>query len=261
MLIQKYGRKLDRAEATTLKILDVKQDMEKDRKIDEFEQLLKDFTEAWSCVKESLKTTVCLLENNILAIDKSYFRSSISDDTPISYLIPTYRDAGLCSYILLYFLLKKQNMFIEQYCYQRKLSAKSLPKVHVKDISSAHLISYHPDKDLLPMVLANCNYTFEVGQGTRIEYNFTNLERQLMDRFLFSKSIITGIAEERLSPAVRSQICAEIRMKPAADLWESLDKLDIAISFLKSVGSDPDSSLCDFITNTLKIDNPFSSPR
>ncbi|VDI24291.1 Hypothetical predicted protein, partial [Mytilus galloprovincialis] len=286
MLIQKYGRKLDRAEATTLKILDVKQDMEKDRKIDEFEQLLKDFTEAWSCVKESLKTTVCLLENNVLSIDKSYFRAAISDDTPISYLIPTYRDAGLCSYILLYFLLKKQNMFIEQYCYQRKLSAESLPKVHVKDISSAHLISYHPDKDLLPMVLANCNYTFEVGQGTRIDYNFTNLERQLMDRFLFSKSIITGIPEietityrsestnavvfktlcdkvqqERLNPAVRSQICAEIRMKPAADLWESLDKLDIAISFLKSVGSDPDSSLSDFITNTLKIDNPFSSPK
>ncbi|VDI83555.1 Hypothetical predicted protein [Mytilus galloprovincialis] len=111
------------------------------------------------------------------------------------------------------------------------------------------------------MVLANCNYTFEVGQGTRIDYNFTNLERQLMDRFLFSKSIITGIPEERLNPAVRSQICAEIRMKPAADLWESLDKLDIAISFLKSVGSDPDSSLSDFITNTLKIDNPFSSPK
>ncbi|XP_052062754.1 E3 ubiquitin-protein ligase rnf213-alpha-like isoform X2 [Mytilus californianus] len=286
MLIQKYGRKLDRAEATTLKIQDVKQEMEKDRKIDEFEQLLKDFTEAWSIVKESLKTTVCLLENNVLAIDKSYFRSAISDDTPISYLIPTYRDAGLCSYILLYFLLKKQNMFIEQYCYQRRLSAETLPQVHVKDISSAHLISYHPDKDLLPMVLANCNYTFEVGQGTRIEYNFTNLERQLMDRFLFSKSIITGIAEietityrsestnavvfktlcdkvqqERLSPAVRSQICAEIRMKHAADLWESLDKLDIAISFLKSVGSDPDNSLSDFITNTLKIDNPFSSPK
>ena len=54
----------------------------------------------------------------------------------------------------------------------------SLPKVHVKDISSAHLISYHPDRDLLPMVLANCNYSFEVGQGTKVEYNFTNLERQ-----------------------------------------------------------------------------------
>ena len=75
----------------------------------------------------------------------------------------------------------------------------SLPKVHVKDISSAHLISYHPDRDLLTMVLANCNYSFEVGQGTKVEYNFTNLERQLMDRFLFSKSIINGIQEVNIS--------------------------------------------------------------
>jgi hypothetical protein len=29
----------------------------------------------------------------------------------------------------------------------------SLPKVHVKNISSAHLISYHPDRDILPMIL------------------------------------------------------------------------------------------------------------
>jgi hypothetical protein len=71
----------------------------------------------------------------------------------------------------------------------------SLPKVHVKDISSAHLISYHPDRDLLPMVLANCNYSFEVGQGTKVDYNVTNLERQLMDRFLFSKSIINEIQQ------------------------------------------------------------------
>ena len=71
----------------------------------------------------------------------------------------------------------------------------SLPKVHVKDISSAHLISYHPDRDLLPMILANCNYSFEVGQGTKVEYNFINLERQLMDRFLVSKSIVGSVQE------------------------------------------------------------------
>lgn len=69
-------------------------------------------------------------------------------------------------------------------------SSESLPKVSVKDISAAHLISYHQDRDLLPMVLANCNYSFEVGQGTKVEYNFTDIERQLKDRFLFKKSIV-----------------------------------------------------------------------
>lgn len=65
-----------------------------------------------------------------------------------------------------------------------------LPKVQLRDVTPAHLISYHPDRDILPMVMANCHYTFQVGKGTKIDYNFGDLERQLMDRFLFSKSVI-----------------------------------------------------------------------
>lgn len=96
---------------------------------------------------------------------------------------------------MLYTVLSFVCWFCLKYSLGQFCRIDSLPIVHVKDISSAHLISYHPDKDLLPMVFANCNYSFEVGQGTRIEYNFTNLERQLMDRFLFSKSIVTGLEE------------------------------------------------------------------
>jgi hypothetical protein len=39
------------------------------------------------------------------------------------------------------------------------------------------------------------------------------------------------------------------------------NKLDIAISFMKSVGSDPESSLYHFMSNTLKMDKPFPSPK
>ncbi|XP_063404431.1 E3 ubiquitin-protein ligase rnf213-alpha-like [Mytilus trossulus] len=286
MLMQKYNRKLDRAEATTLTIADVKVQMRQERRLKEFGHLLEDYIEAWNCVRESLETYLCPANESLVTVDKEYCRKDITEDTSISHLIPTYKDAGLCSYALLFFLLKKQNIFLDNYCAQTKQKEDNLPKVHVKDISSAHLISYHPDKDLLPMVLANCNYSFEVGQGTRIDYNVTNLERQLMDRFLFSKSLITKIQEietityrsestnavvfkslylrvkqERLNPAVLSQICGELRLKSYPDLCESLDKLDIAISFLKSVGSDPESSLNDFMTNTLKMDNPFPSQK
>ena len=48
------------------------------------------------------------------------------------------------------------------------------------------------------MVLANCNYSFEVGKGTKIEYNFPDFERQLTDRFLFAKSLI-DISVEQVS--------------------------------------------------------------
>jgi hypothetical protein len=39
----------------------------------------------------------------------------------------------------------------------------SLPKVHVKDISSAHLISYHPNRDLLPRA-EDMSFTWTLGK-------------------------------------------------------------------------------------------------
>ena len=40
------------------------------------------------------------------------------------------------------------------------------------------------------MVLANCEYSFEIGKGTKIEYDFGGLQRQIIDRLLFPKSFI-----------------------------------------------------------------------
>lgn len=66
-----------------------------------------------------------------------------------------------------------------------------LPVVHLKDLTSLHLITFHPTTDILPLIMANCQYTFEIDKGTRQEYIFTDLENQLIDRFLFSKSVIS----------------------------------------------------------------------
>lgn len=66
----------------------------------------------------------------------------------------------------------------------------NISKVPPMAVTHAHLISYDRERDILPLVLANCQYTFEMGKGTQIEYDFHGLERQLMDRLLFSKSMI-----------------------------------------------------------------------
>jgi len=67
----------------------------------------------------------------------------------------------------------------------------SVSKVAPMAVTHAHLISYDTERDIFPLVLANCQYTFEMGKGTKIEYDFVDLERQLIDRFLFSKSRIS----------------------------------------------------------------------
>ena len=65
-----------------------------------------------------------------------------------------------------------------------------LPSIKPMAVTSAHLISYNHEQDLMPLVLANCHYSFEMGVGTKIEYDFAGMERQLMDRLLYSKSLI-----------------------------------------------------------------------
>ncbi|VDI81602.1 Hypothetical predicted protein [Mytilus galloprovincialis] len=287
MLTKTFGRKLDRTEGAVLTIDKIKQQMDHGGTLNEFKEYLDSYTEAWEAVRQSLETYSCCANGGILRVGKSHCRKPIDDKTPVCYLLPTYKDTGLCAYLTLRFLLEKQNAFLDDYCRHKQIPYRSLPRVHVKDISVAHLISFHPDKDLLPMILANCNYSFEVGHGTKIDYNFVNLERQLMDRFLFSKSVIIGlneidvftyraentngavldalskrIVQEKIPHVLQGQIELELRKIPFSDLCESLDILDVAISFLKSVGTEkPQTLLYNFMTKVLKMEKSFPSQK
>ena len=46
---------------------------------------------------------------------KELCRRPISEKTPISVLLPTMKEAGICSFALLDFLLRKQNDFLDRY--------------------------------------------------------------------------------------------------------------------------------------------------
>ena len=58
------------------------------------------------------------------------------------------------------------------------------------DATSSHLIAYDHDRDLMPLILAQCNYSLEVGKGTIVEYNWAGLERQMIDRFIRGRPLI-----------------------------------------------------------------------
>ncbi|XP_053396335.1 E3 ubiquitin-protein ligase rnf213-alpha-like isoform X2 [Mercenaria mercenaria] len=282
-LFQKYQRKLDKAEASQILIAHLKRE---EIAGGETMQLLQDFADAWELVRESLTLYLCPTELGGMIVSKEYCNKSITDKTPISMLLPTTKEAGLCSYALLDFLMRKQNDFLDKYLKEAHRKSGSISSVNPKEVTSAHLISYDPQHDILPLVLANCQYSFEMGKGTKIEYDFAALERQLMDRFLFSKSRIDvgrvlmidqmvyrteftnaevfrkladKIPQETLSAAVKTQICGEIRSLP--DLCTSLDNLDITISFLKSTGGQPDKTLHEFMEKTLQMETTIHSQK
>jgi len=56
--------------------------------------------------------------------------------------------------------------------------------VGIFDAINAHLIAFNRERDLSPIVLANCNYSLEVGKGTCVEYDFDTMEKQVEERFI-----------------------------------------------------------------------------
>ncbi|KAL3881510.1 hypothetical protein ACJMK2_027942 [Sinanodonta woodiana] len=267
VLFQKYQRKLNRGEASTITV----ETLRKESDGDELPKLLDEYAEVWDLVRDYL-----------VFVPKEYRRYRIDDSTPVSQLLPTASDAGQCAYSVLEFLFHKQNDFLDNYYQKAKRRVTEVPSVKVRDITPAHLISYHPEQDILPLVLANCNYSFEVGKGTTIEYNFANLERQIIDRFLFGKCFIDieielmvyraeytnatvfrklqeKIPQESLSSGIKRKISEEFRSLP--NLCQALDNLDIAISFLKSIGGNPVNNLDKFMVETLKMEQSLYSPK
>ena len=63
-------------------------------------------------------------------------------------------------------------------------------RVPIDFVTRAHLVAYEVERDLMPLVLAHCDYSLSVGQGTNITYNLAALERQIVDRFVNGKAYV-----------------------------------------------------------------------
>lgn len=54
-----------------------------------------------------------------------------------------------------------------------------------------HVIHYEYERDLLPLILSNCQYSMERGQETLMEYDLPKIQQQIFTRFLQGKPHIT----------------------------------------------------------------------
>jgi len=72
-------------------------------------------------------------------------------------------------------------------------------KVPLAALSESQLALCHPEKDLLPLVLANCHYTLKKGQQTVSSYDYPAIERELSRRFFASKPRIQTVSPHILN--------------------------------------------------------------
>lgn len=69
--------------------------------------------------------------------------------------------------------------------------------VSLAEVSDLHVIRYEVDRDLLPLVLSNCQYSMERGQETVSEYDLPKIQQQVFTRFLQGKPQITLAVSEQ----------------------------------------------------------------
>ena len=59
------------------------------------------------------------------------------------------------------------------------------------DLTDLHVVRYELERDLLALVLSNCQYSMERGQETLHEYDLPKIQQQILTRFLQGKPRIT----------------------------------------------------------------------
>lgn len=59
------------------------------------------------------------------------------------------------------------------------------------DLTDLHVIRYELERDLMPLILSNTQYSIEKGQETLHEYDLFKIQQQIISRFLLGKPRIT----------------------------------------------------------------------
>ncbi len=65
--------------------------------------------------------------------------------------------------------------------------------VPLERISETQLTLCHPERELLPLVLAHCHYTLKKGGETDSNYDLPGIQTQLARLFLAGKPVIQAV--------------------------------------------------------------------
>ncbi|KAK2555497.1 E3 ubiquitin-protein ligase rnf213-alpha [Acropora cervicornis] len=268
-LMDQFHRRIDRTEAEKIKIRDfLRKNVSSKSARDELASLIASFNKAWNLVRLNLD------QEGRLRPPSDLCQIPMDSTRPLAVLLPNASGMGICSLALVSYLTTVHNDFNRRYQHLVGGNAKDLTIIPLQDVTPSQLISYDAERDLLPLILAQCNYSLEVGKGTLVQYNWDALERQLIDRFIRGRPLIefkderfafsrdiqldsvfaavkVKVPQHPLNSTVCRQIITEIRS--LTDICDVLSSLDIAIGFLSSTGGKLDMLLEEYLRKVLRM--------
>ncbi|XP_069398073.1 E3 ubiquitin-protein ligase RNF213 isoform X3 [Ovis canadensis] len=230
------------------------------------------FLSTWNKLRRSLET------NGEIKLPKDYCSSDLDLDTDLEVILPRRQGRGLCSTALVSYLINLHNDIV--YAVEKFSKEDNSYSVDASEIADLHVISYEVERDLIPLILSNCQYHVEQGGKTLQEFDLEKIQRQIVSRFLQGKPRLTlkGLPTlvyrrdwnyEHLFMDIKNKMpqrplpnvaITAIRgqLQSYSDACEALSAIEVTLGFLSTAGGDPDMHLNVYLQDMLKMGDPTS---
>ncbi|KAM3618897.1 uncharacterized protein V6R79_000067 [Siganus canaliculatus] len=232
-----------------------------------YEKQINIFLNTWNLLRVSVAS-------NEFKIPDEFYDHDLDLNSDLQYLLPRRQGPGLCATGLVSYLVSLHNELVnavESYTGEDN----SGYKVSLAELTEQHVICYDVGKDLLPLVLSNCQYSLERGHETISQYDLPRIQRQILTRFLQGKPQITRtgiptlvntqerdyesvfralkekVAQVPLSSLTRNALSREL--DSYSEVCEALKIVELLLGFLLKTGGDPKMSLVSYLQDILKM--------
>ncbi|CAL8240472.1 unnamed protein product [Gadus morhua 'NCC'] len=236
-------------------------------------QRVRRFVDVWNCLRLEMA------RDAELGLDVKLCEKPITTDSSGAFLVPDRRGPGSCLRNLVDFLSKTHNSLVTG---ARKVNNQehSEYSVQLEEVSDTQLALCHPERQLLPLVLAHCHYTLKEGQETEHSYDLRGIQTQLARRFLAGKPLIQADTERFLirhqqdfsvvlsevrmkvhQTPLKGSVCEAVRsgLRSYSDVCDAVYLLEIGLRLLGKTGGQPGGPLMTYLTEALKIGPQISS--
>ncbi|XP_058845819.1 E3 ubiquitin-protein ligase rnf213-alpha-like isoform X2 [Acipenser ruthenus] len=237
-----------------------------------YEKRIQIFLALWNQLRTSLAT------NGEIKIPEEYCSRDLKLDSDFTVLLPRRQGLGLCSTALVSYLIALHNDLV--YTVEKFTQETQGYTVSPADLSDLHVIKYEVERDLMPLVLSNCQYSMERGRETLQEFDLQKIQQQVTNRFLRGKPLITFIGiptllnrqdrnyenifkdvkaklvQDSLPNAVMNALSGEFQSY--SDVCEALSVVEVTLGFLAKTGVEAEMQLVKYVQDILQMGDQTS---
>ncbi|XP_068434126.1 E3 ubiquitin-protein ligase rnf213-alpha isoform X2 [Clinocottus analis] len=240
---------------------------------DWYDKYIQIFLTTWNQLRVSLAT------NGEIKIPAEFCQKDLDRNSDFKVLLPRRQGPGLCSTALVSYLIALHNDLV--YCVDKHTGEETSYKVSPADLTDLHVIRYELERDLMPLVVSNTQYSIERGQETLHEYDLHKIQQQIVSRFLQGKPLITlnGIPtlvnrHDRNYEIILKDVKTKVHQEPLqtltlsavsgelhsySEVCEALSTLEVALGFLAMTGGEPLMQLSSYLEEVLQMGNQMAA--